>query len=124
MLYETGLTPRLLDPHEYPSLPDYGIGLTDMAKHVSGSDSSLPTEADDPVGLFDRMITEIPEAAAPLLPKRWSKLATVTASFGHGFAVQPLQGALFPLFSGTCLLRASPAAAQRAQNAYSSDKAV
>ena len=45
------------------------------------------------VGLFDRMTTEIPEAAAPLLPKRWSKLATVTAAFGHGFAVQPLQGA-------------------------------
>lgn len=45
------------------------------------------------VGLFDRLVTELPEAAAPLLPKRWSKLATVTAAFGHGFAVQPLQGA-------------------------------
>jgi cell division protein FtsI (penicillin-binding protein 3) len=28
-----------------------------------------------------------------LLPKRWSKLAEATAAFGHGFAVQPLQGA-------------------------------
>ena len=45
------------------------------------------------VGLFDRLLTELPESARPLLPKRWSKLATATAAFGHGFAVQPLQGA-------------------------------
>jgi cell division protein FtsI (penicillin-binding protein 3) len=45
------------------------------------------------MGLFERLTTEIPEAAAPLLPKRWSKIATATAAFGHGFAVQPLQGA-------------------------------
>lgn len=45
------------------------------------------------VGLFDRLTTEIPEAAAPLLPKRWSRISSVTAAFGHGFAVQPLQGA-------------------------------
>jgi cell division protein FtsI (penicillin-binding protein 3) len=44
------------------------------------------------VGLFDRLTTEIPESAKPLLPKHWSKLATATAAFGHGFAVQPLQG--------------------------------
>jgi cell division protein FtsI (penicillin-binding protein 3) len=45
------------------------------------------------VGLMDRLQTELPESAKPLLPKRWSKLATATAAFGHGFAVQPLQGA-------------------------------
>ena len=45
------------------------------------------------LGLFDRLQTELPEAAKPLLPPRWGKLVTVTASFGHGFAVQPMQGA-------------------------------
>lgn len=45
------------------------------------------------VGLFDRLITELPESARPLLPRQWSKLATATAAFGQGFAVQPLQGA-------------------------------
>ena len=45
------------------------------------------------VGLFDRLQTELPESAKPLLPRRWSRLATATAAFGHGFAVQPLQGA-------------------------------
>ncbi|MFT3987105.1 peptidoglycan D,D-transpeptidase FtsI family protein [Aestuariivirga sp.] len=45
------------------------------------------------VGLFDRLVTELPESAKPILPKRWSKLTEATAAFGHGFAVQPLQGA-------------------------------
>jgi cell division protein FtsI (penicillin-binding protein 3) len=45
------------------------------------------------MGLFDRLTTEIPESAAPILPARWSRIATATAAFGHGFAVQPLQGA-------------------------------
>ena len=45
------------------------------------------------VGLFDKLQTELPEAARPLLPRRWSKLVTATTAFGHGFAVQPLQGA-------------------------------
>ena len=45
------------------------------------------------VGLFSRLKTELPEAARPLLPKRWTTVTSATASFGHGFAVQPLQGA-------------------------------
>ncbi len=47
----------------------------------------------DKVGLRQRLRTELPEAARPLLPRRWSTITSVTASFGHGFAVQPLQGA-------------------------------
>jgi cell division protein FtsI (penicillin-binding protein 3) len=44
------------------------------------------------VGLMERMQTELPESARPLLPKRWSRIVSATAAFGHGFAVQPLQG--------------------------------
>ena len=44
------------------------------------------------VGLLDRLETEVPESARPLLPKHWSRIASATAAFGHGFAVQPLQG--------------------------------
>lgn len=40
-LYAVGLTPRLLDPAEFPLLPQYGIGLTDIAKTYSGADSGL-----------------------------------------------------------------------------------
>lgn len=43
------------------------------------------------IGFFDRMRTEIPEAAQPLLPPRWSRVSTMTAAFGHGISIQPLQ---------------------------------
>jgi cell division protein FtsI (penicillin-binding protein 3) len=66
------------------------IGTARMALDVGleGHQAFLKT-----AGLFDRLVTEVPEAAAPLLPPHWGKLTTVTAAFGHGFAVQPLQGA-------------------------------
>jgi TDG/mug DNA glycosylase family protein len=41
-LYGTGLTPRLFEPDEFASLPEFGIGLTDIAKHTSGMDNQLP----------------------------------------------------------------------------------
>ncbi len=44
------------------------------------------------VGLLERLLTEVPESAKPMLPKKWGKLVSATAAFGHGFAVQPLQG--------------------------------
>ncbi len=43
-------------------------------------------------GFFNKLFTELPESSAPILPKKWTKLTTVTAAFGHGFAIQPLQG--------------------------------
>jgi len=40
-LHGIGLTPRLFAPAEFPLLPQYGIGLTDIAKHTFGMDSQL-----------------------------------------------------------------------------------
>ncbi len=40
-LFETGITPRLYEPHEYPQLIHLGIGFTDMAKRASGMDHEL-----------------------------------------------------------------------------------
>src|SRR5690606_32041186 len=54
-LHDVGLTPRLLAPAEYPTLPRYGLGLTDMAKFVSGADATLPRGCDDPAGLAARI---------------------------------------------------------------------
>ena len=44
------------------------------------------------IGLFDASPVELTEAArtAPLLPKQWSELSTITISYGHGMAVTPL----------------------------------
>lgn len=41
-LYAVGLTPRLFLPAEFALLDGLGIGLTDIAKHVSGMDAQLP----------------------------------------------------------------------------------
>jgi len=41
VLADIGLTPTLLLPSQYKQLLDYGLGLTDLAKNKSGSDSSL-----------------------------------------------------------------------------------
>jgi TDG/mug DNA glycosylase family protein len=44
-LHAAGLTPRLLKPEEFDQLPQWGLGLTDIAKHVSGMDRELPPGA-------------------------------------------------------------------------------
>jgi TDG/mug DNA glycosylase family protein len=44
-LHAIGLTPRLFASSEFASLPALGIGLTDIAKHVSGMDSELPPQS-------------------------------------------------------------------------------
>ena len=40
-LHLVGLTPHQLRPEEYATLLDFGIGLTDLAKEVSGNDDIL-----------------------------------------------------------------------------------
>lgn len=63
-LHAVGLTPELLPPADFQRLPDFGIGLTDMAKHASGGDAGLPAGADDPGGLRARIETCPPRILA------------------------------------------------------------
>jgi cell division protein FtsI (penicillin-binding protein 3) len=46
------------------------------------------------MGQLDRLYTELPESAEPLVPKHWSDLNTVTIAFGHGLSVAPLQAVM------------------------------
>ena len=46
------------------------------------------------VGQLERLRTELPESASPIVPKRWSELNTITIAFGHGIAVAPLQAVM------------------------------
>lgn len=46
------------------------------------------------MGQLDRLRTELPESADPILPRRWSDLTTATIAFGHGLSVAPLQAAM------------------------------
>jgi double-stranded uracil-DNA glycosylase len=42
ILHETGLTPELLQPHQYRDLLQHRIGLTDLVKTHSGMDHQIP----------------------------------------------------------------------------------
>jgi cell division protein FtsI (penicillin-binding protein 3) len=42
------------------------------------------------LGFTERLRTELP-TAAPLIPARWSQISSITAAFGHGISVTPLQ---------------------------------
>ena len=46
------------------------------------------------LGQLDRLRTELPESAEPLLPKPWGELNTVTIAFGHGLSMAPLQAVM------------------------------
>src|SRR5664279_1945560 len=46
------------------------------------------------LGQLDRLRTELPESAEPLVPKHWGELNTVTIAFGHGMSVAPLQAVM------------------------------
>lgn len=88
-LHAVGLTPDLLSPAEFRRLPEFGIGLTDMAKHASGGDAALPAGADDPEGLRARIETCAPGILA-FNGKRAARVA-LAAWFGvrdPGYGVQ------------------------------------
>src|SRR4029079_9940561 len=46
------------------------------------------------LGQMDRLRTEIPESAEPLVPRNWGEMNTVTIAFGHGLSVAPLQAVM------------------------------
>ncbi|MEO8777910.1 MAG: mismatch-specific DNA-glycosylase [Rhodanobacter sp.] len=63
-LHLAGLTPRLLAPHEFPLLPQFGIGLTDLAKRHSGNDNELPRDAFDVAALHAKITRYQPRLLA------------------------------------------------------------
>lgn len=79
-LAEAGFTPRRLAPAEYPLLPGFGIGLTDLAKHHSGNDADLPEDAFDTDALIARI-----EIFRPRIIAFTSKNAA-RAALGHAVA--------------------------------------
>ena len=43
------------------------------------------------LGYFDAPTFELPEVSTPIVPKRWREATTITASYGYGFSVSPIQ---------------------------------
>jgi double-stranded uracil-DNA glycosylase len=54
-LHEIGLTPHVLQPHEYRRLLDYKLGLTDICKTKSGSDQEVGRAGFDVPRLISEM---------------------------------------------------------------------
>lgn len=54
-LFEIGLTPHELKPEEYDSISQYGLGLTDLVKSVSGVDAILKQTHFDQAGLQEKI---------------------------------------------------------------------
>lgn len=54
------------------------------------------------LGFLDPVTTELGPSAAPIVPKHWKKLNTMTIAFGHGLSVTPLQlaAATVPVVNG------------------------
>lgn len=79
--------------HRYLSVPEVftyssNIGTARMAMMVGvdGHKAFLRK-----MGQLDRLRTELPENAEPLVPRNWSELNTITIAFGQGLNVAPLQ---------------------------------
>jgi TDG/mug DNA glycosylase family protein len=80
LLAETGLTSRRFTPEDDGLLPALGIGLTDLAKGVSGMDRDIPVHAYAPARLRALI--------AELRPKRlaFTSLTAAKIALGHRFA--------------------------------------
>lgn len=63
-LFEVGLTPVRLSPPEYRRVLEFGIGLTDVAKHHFGSDADLPSGAFDATALHRKLARYRPRIVA------------------------------------------------------------
>jgi TDG/mug DNA glycosylase family protein len=64
VLHEVGLTPRELEPREFRDLPNFGVGLTDAAKHVVGRDSVLTAADFDGQAVVEKVERYAPHVVA------------------------------------------------------------
>ncbi len=63
-LHRTGLTPRLMTPHEYTDLPRYGIGVTDLCKTAYGNDDELSATDFDVTATREKILASAPRILA------------------------------------------------------------
>ena len=63
-LFRVGLTPQQLEPEQYEHLQCFRLGLTDLAKHTSGSDRDLLASDFDCKGLRKKILKYRPRILA------------------------------------------------------------
>jgi len=86
-IHDFHATHRILNvPEVFVHSSNIGTARIAMEVGVDGHKAFLKK-----MGLLDRLQTELPESASPIVPKNWGTLNTITISFGHGLSVTPLQ---------------------------------
>ncbi|MBI1214459.1 MAG: penicillin-binding protein 2 [Alphaproteobacteria bacterium] len=78
--------------HRFLTVPEIfiyssNIGTAKMAEYI-GTDALKSFYRR--MGFFDTVPVDLPERGAPLYPRPWRDINTLTAAFGHGVAVSPL----------------------------------
>lgn len=64
ILFEVGLTPRLLAPTQYREVLEFGIGLTDLNKTEWGADAELTHKGFDVAAFIEKMLRHRPRMIA------------------------------------------------------------
>jgi cell division protein FtsI (penicillin-binding protein 3) len=97
------------------------IGTAHIAQDV-GTEPLKRFFAD--LGLMKKPEFEIDEVGAPIIPSPWGSINTLTASYGHGIAVSPLQisSAVSTVVNGGT--RVTPSLVMRDKNDDKSDSSV
>lgn len=75
------------------SLPEVFIHSSNIGSAIMGQEvgtEGLKNFYKD-IGLFDKPEFEISEMGEPMIPSPWREVNTLTAAYGHGIAVSPLQ---------------------------------
>lgn len=81
--HAVGLITEPLAPRDFRRLPEFGIGLTDLAKHHVGNDDELPTGAFDTAALRHKIRRHAPRLLA------FTSKNAAQAALGHAVAYGP-----------------------------------
>lgn len=82
-VHAVGLLPELLAPRDFRRLPEFGIGLTDLAKHHIGNDDELPVLAFDAEALRRKIRRHAPRLLA------FTSKNAAQAALGHAVPYGP-----------------------------------
>lgn len=91
-LHETGVTPRLFAPQEFPELLALGVGLTDFCKTGWGVDANIAREAFDVAGFRAKVARLKPKALAftsKMSASLWLGKPTGRITIGRQAAAEP-----------------------------------
>lgn len=78
--------------HRVLSVPEIFIFSSNLGTARMALSVGIEPEKDflERIGMFKRVPMELPESAAPIVPRHWPQVTAVTVSFGHSISVTPM----------------------------------